>query len=630
MPGDLAVALQLTAQDLMSPELLKALATIREVQAATAELNGTGGGAVAGTAGAAGLEAEATAARELAAAEREVAAAAHEASAALKEEGGALGALHEEYVGGVTEMFAGLIAFEAVRENIDKVAEAAREAEVANRQLTARFGEGAAEYREFAEQIAAGTNFTAVSFERAASALAPLRRDYGLTDEQLRELLKTTADLAAANAIPLTQAANDVAASMRGQARAGVELGLNMRANVIAGMEGLTEAEKRAAAGGDSVAGAQARLHVIMLESEGALGAAAAAAGETGDQFARMDKATANLYETLAKAPVIQSLANDLATAATSGSNLILVIERLNELDAEAQARGEGGTNEGNFARGFAEGAYPALAAYRLAAAEVERQRHDYAARNATTTGMAISVAMADANARTDAWDARSAGVPPQDWRTSDEKVWEATTTAVRSLTAAEGELAMHTSEYREGLKQTALDGGDLFTRHTQGWIDIGSAITAAAQEMGRFDLQLQTIGKDRGVASGLLGDLQAARSLQYRMGTYHGEYDADILELRRRQQRLTLAGGAAADARVRAGLSAEAQGGDFYDVLKVDTQHVTAQVVYVNGSQGSIGQMSDISGGGGTAPVSDMISRRYENARSAGPWASTRGGGGL
>lgn len=581
----------------MSPQIVEALGKLQLLEQATVRLNGQQ------QAAAGGAHAHATAHAELA----EKAGLSARALEAGAEAGQRFG---EELVSGAARMGASLISFELIVQTIEKVTEAAREAEVANRQLVGRFGEAAGEYREFSEQAAQGTNFTAIAFERAAAALQPLTRDYGLTNEQLQALLRTTADLAAANGVSLVQAAGDVAGVMRGQTRAGAELGLNIRANVIAGMDDLTEAEKRAAVEGDNVASAHARLRVIELQAAEAHGQAAEAAGETGDQFARLDKATADLYETLAKAPVIRSLADDLGTAATSGANLIRIMERLNELEAEAPGRNV----TANVGAGFLEGAVPALAAVRVIEDTINQQRSGYEALLAHRTAVdSLRITSAEAIGLT----GRRVLPTPFDPGAAPrmDQAIHANETAVRSLTSAEAELARKTDDYAAAVKETASSGADLFTRHTQGADDIATAWTRAQIEVNRYELQLKQLQTSRSQSGGLEQQLVADRTLRRQLGLPElpGE-TAAIRELLRVGYKTQLAEGPAALAAALAHLKL----GD-WDASRVAVEHQdvtvgSANIVVQNGAAaGGGGRQSSISARGLPA------GGRYGAAR--GPW---------
>lgn len=590
MPGDLRVSLRLTAEDLMSPQIVEALSKLQILEQQTARLNGTQAQA-------------ATGAHAHAAAQAEVAEKAGLSARAVEHATEIGKRFGEEFVAGAAQIGASLIGFELVVQTIEKVTEAAREAEVANRQLTARFGEGSREYREFSEQSARGTNFTAIQFERAAAALQPLTRDYGLNNEELQALTRTTADLAAANGVDLVTAAGMVAATMRGQARAGAELGLNIRANVIAGMNDLSKAEKQAAVEGDNVASAHARLRVIELESAAAHGQAAEAAGAAGDNFAKLDKATANLYETMAQSSGIGGVIDVFGRAANGASDLIRLVDLLNSkaaqyrfeypeksgadfnkalvtgtLNAELAARAAGGQGGGGFAgpEGFPE-------PERWVPAIFEHEKNAvYAATKADE-----AAAKANTNLR-DLY--------------LDESV------RLDNVTAA----LDHRTAAQEAATKAGADYRDETNRAIEAERAYGGVLVGTREQLAGLDADMRGYETHRSQIGGLEKQLIDDRATRRRLGLPElpGETDA-IRQLYKADYRTRLAEGPTALAEVLSHLKL----GD-WDPSKVAADHaditVQAANITVQGGAGGGGQQSSISDGGSAA--------RYAGARSNGP----------
>lgn len=616
MPGDLRVSLRLTAEDLMSPQIVEALTKLQVLEQATLRIN-NGQQAAAG-----GAHAHAAAQAELA--EKST------ASARALEIGAEAGKrFGEEFLAGAARIGASLISFELLVGTYEKITEAAREAEVANRQLTARFGEAAGEYREFSEQAAAGTNFTAVQFERASATLQPLIRDYGLTDEQIKELLNTTADLAAANRVDLVQASTDTVGVMRGMTRAGAELGLNLRTNVIQSMDGLSDAEKRAVSEGDTLGGAQARLHAIMLEAAGAQGQAAAAAAESGDSFARLDGATAKLYETMADSSSVSGLAGTLADAATSGRNLILVLERLDELGREPGSGGHPGA-VGAYAVGsaaaaqvFNPGATGAalirgledMGRFAMEAAEAHRVA-DESLRLTSTQ----AIGMSDTRFSTG-----SPGVP-------DPRVIEENTRAVNALALSEqrqGEAEVALGKERMLTEQqyaAALDGAmqsadDALKRHADSIGSVATQWERVADGVAKVrDEQLKALQGNQSQIDAERQAIEQDRALRRRLGLPELSGETDLIrQLYKTGYQERLAEGPAA---MQAAL-AHLRAGDWDPQrVQIERQDVVATNVYLSGSVQGGGQQSSISG------QPNASAGRYANARgsvwsvSGPPWA--------
>jgi hypothetical protein len=585
MPGDLRVSLRLTAEDLMSPQIVEALSKLQILEQQTARINGQQAQAAQGSHAAAAAHAEAAEKAGL------LGGALEHASEVGKRFG-------EEFVSSAAQIGASLIGFELVVQTFDKITEAAREAEVAERQLTARFGASAGEYREFSEQAARGTNFTAIQFERAAATLQPLTRDYRLTNEELQDLIRNTADLAAANGIGLVQAASDVDGSMRGMTRSGRELGLNLKADVIANMDGLSAAEKRAAAEGDNVASAHARLKVITLDSAAAHGQAAEAAGEAGDNFAKLDKATASLYETMAQSSGIGGLIDVFGRAANSAGDLVRITDLLNSkaaqyrfeypeksgadfnkalvtgtLDAELAARAAGGQGGGGFA-GPGEGFTPIEAQVPNYVQELATKADDAAAKANTT----LQEAYRDEGVRLD------------------------------NVTAA----LDHRTAAQEAATKAGADYRDETNRAIEAERAYGGVLVGTREQLAGLDADMRGYETHRSQIGGLEKQLIDDRATRRRLGLPElpGETDA-IRQLYKADYRTRLAEGPTALAEVLSHLKL----GD-WDPSKVAAEHADVTIanatVVVQGGAGGGGQQSAISGGGSAA--------RYAGARSNGP----------
>jgi hypothetical protein len=143
------------------------------------------------------------------------------------------------------------------------------------------YGDAAGQFVALADTIQNTTIFSNDEAVQAANILGTLKRNYELTNEQIQQLIMTSADLAAVNGTTLTDAAQRVAASIRGEGESIEALGLTMNQTAI-DAEGLTLSMSNAEAG-------QFRFNALMEQSTFALGAASDAtenaAGKT-QQFA--------------------------------------------------------------------------------------------------------------------------------------------------------------------------------------------------------------------------------------------------------------------------------------------------------------------------------------------------------
>jgi hypothetical protein len=456
-----------------------------------------------------------------------------------------------------------------------------------------------------------------VQFERASATLQPLIRDYGLTDEQIKELLGTTADLAAANRVDLVQASTDVVGVMRGMTRAGAELGLNLRTNVIQSMEGLSDSEKRAVAEGDTLGGAQARLHAVMLEAAGAQGQAAKSASETGDQFARLDGATAKLYETLADSGAVQGLTRDLADAATAANNLLLIERLLQEQTPEGYQYG-----------GRAGAQY----------------RAEQAAARARTAEAALALSGAQATGMTgtprESFGHGSAGVPPLDELRRLEEARRAESDAYMEsekhaeILAQEAErdeseriervtraLHQRTAAQEEAIR-TGTDFRDETTRAIEAERAYGTELERNRQQVADLDNQLKGLQSNRTAIDAETQALVQDRALRRRLGLPELAGETDLI---RQGYRVGYQNQLAEGPALIAAMQAHLKAGD-WDPSKVTADHadvtITHGTVVVQGGAGGGGQQSGISG------QPSASAGRYANARgsvwsvSGPPWA--------
>lgn len=148
-----------------------------------------------------------------------------------------------------------------------------RDAERDLRTLDRTYGDTAASLREFGDELQRTTTFSNEQAIAAANVFGTLSRNYGLTAEQVQNLITVSADLAAVNGITLTDAAQRVQAAIRGEAESAEALGLTMNETAIglAGVSaGMSEAEK-----------ATFRYNALLEQASFATGAAGEEANTT-------------------------------------------------------------------------------------------------------------------------------------------------------------------------------------------------------------------------------------------------------------------------------------------------------------------------------------------------------------
>jgi hypothetical protein len=138
------------------------------------------------------------------------------------------------------------------------------------RTLQRTYGDAADGLRDFADELQRTTTYSNDAAIEAANTFGTLERNYGLTADQIQNLITVTADLAAANGIGLAEAAERVQAAIRGEAESAEMLGLTMNDAAI-GLVGIsanmTDAEKAAY-----------RYNALLEQSAFATGAAGEAA----------------------------------------------------------------------------------------------------------------------------------------------------------------------------------------------------------------------------------------------------------------------------------------------------------------------------------------------------------------
>jgi hypothetical protein len=149
----------------------------------------------------------------------------------------------------------------------------ARDHEVAIMALNRTYGEAAQSYIDLANTIQGSTTFSNDQAIEAANIMGTLKRNYELTDGQIQQLIVTSADLAAVNGTTLADAAQRVAAAIRGEAESAEMLGLTMNQAAI-DQDNLTLSMSNAEAGAF-------RFNALMEQSEFAIGAAGDAADTT-------------------------------------------------------------------------------------------------------------------------------------------------------------------------------------------------------------------------------------------------------------------------------------------------------------------------------------------------------------
>jgi hypothetical protein len=146
--------------------------------------------------------------------------------------------------------------------------------------LTRTYGDAAQGFADLADQLQDTTIFKNDEVIAAANSFGTLARNYGLTTDQIKELIRVSADLAAANGLSLTDAATRVQAAIRGEAESAEALGLTMNQTSI-DTGNLTLSMTNAEAG-------QFRYNAILKQAAFAQGAAAEQAQTTSGKIKQL------------------------------------------------------------------------------------------------------------------------------------------------------------------------------------------------------------------------------------------------------------------------------------------------------------------------------------------------------
>ena len=160
----------------------------------------------------------------------------------------------------------------------------ARQHEVTVMALERIYGEAADSYIRYADQIQNTSIFSNDEALEAARIMGTLRENYDLTDQQIQQLIQTSADLATMHGFTLSDAAMRVQSAIRGEAESAEMLGLTMNQAAI-DTEGLTLTMSNAEA-------AAFRFDALMTQAASSQGAAAEAAATTAGKVQRLANET--------------------------------------------------------------------------------------------------------------------------------------------------------------------------------------------------------------------------------------------------------------------------------------------------------------------------------------------------
>src|SRR6478609_304187 len=147
--------------------------------------------------------------------------------------------------------------------------------------LTRTYGDAATQLQSFAQQIQESTTYSSESAIQSANMFGTLARNYGVSVDQIQQLIKVSTDLAATSGLSLEDVSQRVQAAIRGEGESAEALGLTMNQQAI-DRDNLTLTMSNQEA-------AQFRLNALLEQSAFAQGAAGDKAETTAGQIAQLN-----------------------------------------------------------------------------------------------------------------------------------------------------------------------------------------------------------------------------------------------------------------------------------------------------------------------------------------------------
>jgi hypothetical protein len=369
--------------------------------------------------------------------------------------------------------------------------------------LTRTYGEAAGQLQAFAQQIQSSTTFSSESAIASANAFGTLVRNYGLSVDQVQQLIQVSADLAATSGLSLEDTSMRVQAAIRGEGESAEALGLTMNQQAIDRNNlTLTMSNQEAA---------QFRLNALLEQSAFAQGAAGDKAETTAGQIAQLnnkfqDLARGALEATGPLPQIVGGLTNIGAESALAITGVVSLAKGIRELAAAqkaASAAGEGGAlfgglqavGSGGLAAGLgsvALGAAAVTAAFLPLAAALALAAHNADEYKATVTEQTDAIdawakAISDPALREGytylAQDIRDFDVAVQD---SQGNVVDITDALDELLTLNTGDLAKLT----EILKANNIEIGNLDITNLEDLQIVYAAIIQVEKEHADYQMQ--------------------------------------------------------------------------------------------------------------------------------------------
>lgn len=238
---------------------------------------------------------------------------------------------------GAAEFTAGVagiaIGSAAVAAAISKISTETQRASQAQFTLAATFKGTAGAYAEFTKQQAEATRRTTTEVQEAIAAFGSLSNRYALNTEQIKELTKRSADLAAVKGVSTVDAAKRLEAALRGEAESAEALGLTLNSDYLKKFADMTAEQRKNWETLDPLIKAQITYREVLKQTADIQGKAVERTKEGAGAYDNLKTAASNLALTLGNqaAPAVQTLTNRFADLL---ANMDKVLKKNAELNA--------------------------------------------------------------------------------------------------------------------------------------------------------------------------------------------------------------------------------------------------------------------------------------------------------
>lgn len=198
---------------------------------------------------------------------------------------------------------------------ISRITEVTQRANQAQFALNATYKTSAATFGEFAAAQAAATKRTIADVQESVTAFGSLSNRYAFTTDQVKELTKRSADLAAVKGKTTVDAAQRLEAALRGEAEAAEALGLTLNSDYLKKFADMTSEQRKNWESLDPLIKAQITYREILKQTDPLLGTAVKRTTEAAGASDRLKTAWDNLALTLGQnlTPAVQQSQGSLA-----------------------------------------------------------------------------------------------------------------------------------------------------------------------------------------------------------------------------------------------------------------------------------------------------------------------------